>query len=103
VISILVVGAGAEAEEPPSAIEVLHAAGVEDALEKLARNRRIDAVLVLASDAREFVDAVVEEVVAPPPLFLPADGPAVSGARRLEPLAADVRALLDAVAVALSS
>jgi dihydrodipicolinate synthase/N-acetylneuraminate lyase len=80
VITVLVVGgpgsAGAlgAAMGHPS-VEVLTALGAEDALEKLARNRRIDAVLLLAGEAnREIATAIRQEDPAGPPLFAPAAG-----------------------------
>jgi vacuolar-type H+-ATPase subunit F/Vma7 len=77
VYSILVVGTsdsgGADLEGRLPSVEVLRARGAEDAVEKLARNRRIDAVLILegAAAARETISAIRDEHPAPPPLFLP--------------------------------
>ena len=49
------------------------AAGVEEALEKLARNRRIDAVLLLAdADPAAAAQAIHDEDPGAPPLFVPA-------------------------------
>ena len=87
-ISVLVVAApGADPEElagrHPS-VEILAAQGVEDALEKLARNRRIDAVLLLAGQANPAVaGAIREDNPAHPPLFSPAGQPAAEGVRPL--------------------
>lgn len=92
---LVVGGPGIEDAEPPSAVEVLHAHDAEEAVEKLGRNRRIDAVLVLA-DAAATVAAIREDLLAPPPIFLAADAPAVSGARRLT--AGDPGALLEEIA-----
>ena len=65
-------------------VEVLTAHGVEDALEKLARNRRIDAVLLLAGEANPaIVGAIREDNPAHPPLYLPAGQPAPEGVRPL--------------------
>lgn len=103
-ITILVVG-------PPSAAasdfaaghpsyEILFAAGVEDALEKLARNRRIDAVLLLPhAGALEFAAALAEEDPGAPPLFAPASVGAVPGARSLP--AEEPERLLELLALAL--
>jgi len=89
VISILVVTRQGEdlaalAGRDPS-VEILLAQGAEDAVEKLARNRRIDAVLLLAGEeAAGVVSAIREDNPAPPPLFLPEAAPSpLSGIRRL--------------------
>jgi hypothetical protein len=75
-------------------VEVLLAHGVEDALEKLARNRRIDAVLLLAGEANPaIVDAIRDDNPAHPPLYRPAGQPAPVGVRTLP--AADPAELLD--------
>lgn len=74
-ISVLVVGGeGADLEklegQDPS-VEVLLARGLEDALEKLGRNRRIDAVLLVAGiETRGIAEAIREESPAHPPLFV---------------------------------
>jgi hypothetical protein len=87
-ISVLVVGQqGQELEElagrHPS-VEVLTAHGVEDALEKLGRNRRIDAVLLLAGPVNpSIVSAIREDNPAHPPMYLPAGQPALRGIRTL--------------------
>jgi len=54
-LALLVVGPDPAAlPEAGSAIEILHAHGADEAVEKLGRNRRIDAVLVLpTADAAE--------------------------------------------------
>jgi hypothetical protein len=77
-ITILAVGPSLEeisrfASSHPS-VEILTAAGIEDAIEKLARNRRIDAVLLLPGvPAREIAEAIREEDPASPPLFASAE------------------------------
>ena len=87
-ISVLVVAAGEQnvenlAGKHPS-VEVLLAHGVEDALEKLARNRRVDAVLLLAGEANsEIVGAIRDDNPAHPPLYGPAGQPAATGVRTL--------------------
>jgi hypothetical protein len=87
VITVLVVGEPAAdllraAANQPS-VEVLTALGAEEALEKLARNRRVDAVLLLAGRANEAIAAAIrEEDPAGPPLFAPASGPGGAGAAR---------------------
>lgn len=87
-ITILAVGAGAEtlagfgAERP--SVEIVTAEGAEDALERLARNRRIDAVLVLAgADAGEIARLVSEEDPGAPPLYAPAAAGEIPGVRAL--------------------
>ncbi len=64
-------------------IEVLRARGAEDALEKLDRNRRIDAVLVLGPDAAEAIATLRSDNPAPPPLFATGLGDAPEGVRLL--------------------
>ena len=87
-ISVLVVAAAGQdlqdlAGTHPS-VEVLSAHGVEDALEKLARNRRVDAVLLLAGEANsEIVGAIRDDNPAHPPLYIPAGQPAPDGVRTL--------------------
>ena len=87
-ISILVVGGEKEdiegMEASHASVEVLTAHGVEDTLEKLGRNRRIDAVLLLSSeDARAIVAAIEEDNPAHPPLFQPAGRRRLPGTRIL--------------------
>ncbi len=88
-ITILAVGDGAErlagfgAKHP--SIEVVTADGAEDALERLARNRRIDAVLILAGpEAGETARLVREEDPGAPPLFAPAAAGEIPGVRKIE-------------------
>ena len=86
-ITILAVGRDAESlasfgASHPS-IEVVAAHGAEDALERLARNRRIDAVLLLGPDANETAGLIAAEDPGGPPLFASADSGEVRGARRL--------------------
>jgi len=67
-----------------ASVEVLTAHGVEDTLEKLGRNRRIDAVLLLSGeDARAIVAAIEEDNPAHPPLFQPAGRRPLPGTRIL--------------------
>ena len=87
-ISVLVVlpdGAqprGLAARHP--SVEVLTAYGVEDTLEKLGRNRRLDAVLLLEEQGMaEVVAAIEDDNPAHPPLFQAAGGPRVPGTRIL--------------------
>ena len=87
-ITILAVGPEAEAlaafgASHPS-VEVVAAHGAEEALERLARNRRIDAVLLLAgSEASETARLIAEEDPGAPPLFASAGVGNLDGARRL--------------------
>lgn len=87
-ITILAVGEEAEAlasfgASHPS-IEIVTAHGSEDALERLARNRRIDAVLLLGgADAGETAGLIASEDPGGPPLFASADVGDVTGVRRL--------------------
>jgi hypothetical protein len=89
VISVLVVlPEGAHPEELAAlhpSVEVLTAHGVEDTLEKLGRNRRIDAVLLLEEQgmAAAIVAAIEEDNPAHPPLFQAAGGLRVPGTRIL--------------------
>jgi DNA-binding response OmpR family regulator len=90
-ITVLVVGDRDRAEELDAAaarnpsIELLHAADVEEALDRLARNRRIDAVLLLADldSARGLAGILREEDPAGPPLFLPAVSGVLEGLEAL--------------------
>jgi hypothetical protein len=89
VISVLVVGEESEFDglslQNPS-VEVLTAHGVEEALEKLGRNRRIDAVLLLGNEGIPgLVGAIREDNPAHPPIFLPSGAPALPGTRSLSP------------------
>jgi len=90
-ITVLVVGPRDRAAELDAAasknpsIELLHAAGLEEALDRLARNRRIDAVLLLDEPdaAREIAATVLEEDPAAPPMFVPESGGEIAGVRAL--------------------
>jgi hypothetical protein len=54
-------------------VEVLYAHDPEEAVDRLARNRRIDAVLLLCgAENAGIVEAIREDIPAAPPLFLPA-------------------------------
>ena len=102
-LSVLAVGAAPGPEpEPPSSIEVLHARDADEAVEKLGRNRRIDAILVLpGAEPSSTVAAILEDVLAPPPIFLPAGSSPLPGTRTLGAPAADPEALLRLLAEAL--
>lgn len=105
-ITILAVGPDAEAlaafgSSHPS-VEVVTAHGAEEALERLARNRRIDAVLLLdGSEARETARLIAEEDPGAPPLFASAGVEGLGGARRLA--ARSGAALLEELLRVLSS
>jgi hypothetical protein len=105
-ITILVVGdsswdfASVAADDP--SIEVLTASGVEEALEKLARNRRIDAVLLAGvADAAGTAQAIHEEDPGAPPLFAPASAAPLYRVRQLD--AGTLEELLRAIAHELSA
>jgi hypothetical protein len=108
-ITILVLGASHGDAAPATAssagdpsVEILSAAGAEEALEKLARNRRIDAVLLLpGSAARELADTLAEEDPSAPPLFAPASMGEIHGAITLPD--GDFAALLNELERRLSS
>lgn len=106
-ITLLVVG-GAPGDFAPLAdrdpsIEIMTAAGVEDALEKLARNRRIDAVLLAApgGENAEAARVIREEDPGAPPLFAPATAGLLDAVRPLD--GATPAELLAAVVHALSA
>ncbi len=77
----LLVVAG-RAEELPGlagshpSVEILRASGPEEAVEKLGRNRRVDAVLILggAEQASDAIAAIRDDNPAPPPLFVVSGG-----------------------------
>jgi hypothetical protein len=79
-----------------SSVEVLHARDADEAVEKLARNRRVDAVLLLAGAENAAVArAIREDNLSPPPLFAPASGGEIPGVRGLPE--GDPERLLDLV------
>ncbi len=89
------------AAQKPS-LELLHATDVEEALERLSRNRRIDAVLLLLPPdrTREVAALVHQEDPSAPPLFAPATSEAVPGVHTVPSTTAEE--LLDAVTRELS-
>jgi hypothetical protein len=106
VITILAVAGAAHDLAPAFArhpsVEVLAACDAEDALEKLARNRRIDAVLLLGGpDAGAVAGMIREEDPGAPPLYAPASAGAIPHALTLEDASPD--RLVEAVARALSA
>ena len=84
VIHLLVVDGEERALDAPPSFELLRARTPEEALEKIARNRRIDAVL-FADDAaaRETIALLDREGAGRPPLFH-AGASAVPGVIALE-------------------
>jgi hypothetical protein len=97
VITILAV-AGAAGDLAPAftrhpSVEVLAASDIEDALEKLARNRRIDAVLLLGGPAAPDAARMIrEEDPGAPPLYAPASAGAIPGVIGLADAAPEVMA-----------
>ena len=56
-------------------IEILYARGAEEAVEKLGRNRRIDAVLIAAANETSAIEsAISDDEPAPPTLFRSSPG-----------------------------
>ena len=83
-----------EAASRMPSLELLHAGDVEQTLDRLARNRRIDAVLLLDPEsASEVAKVVREEDPGAPPLFVA--GSDVPEARTLP--AGDPAALLESL------
>ncbi len=104
-ITVLVAGAeegGAdEFAAGHASVEVMTARGAEDALEKLARNRRIDAVLIVAGKSTADLAVLIrEEDPGAPPLYAAAGAGAIPGVRPLD--AVSVERLLDALVRDLS-
>ena len=100
-ITVLVVAEAGRARDLDDAaarmpsLELLHAGDVEQALDRLARNRRIDAVLLLngGESAAEIVQVLQEEDPGAPPIFVAGGG--VPGTRTLP--AAEPEILLEAL------
>lgn len=101
-ITILAVGPGAALSifgQPDPSLEILTASNADEALEILARNRRIDAVLLLPG-AASAAQAIREEDPAGPPLFAPAGAGEIPGVEALaagtaEALAAEIARRLE--------
>lgn len=73
---------GLEGRNP--SVEVLRARDLEETLDKLGRNRRIDAVLLLGGEeTARIAAAVLEDNPASPPLFAPAGREAAARVRAL--------------------
>jgi len=105
VITVLIVSTDrpdldALASHHPS-VEILRARDLEEALEKLGRNRRIDAVLLLGQqEPARIAEAIFEENPAAPPIYLPGSEPAVPPIKTLD--ASDPAKLLELIARELS-
>ncbi|MEP6767874.1 MAG: hypothetical protein ABJC61_04350 [Acidobacteriota bacterium] len=95
-------GGGVELAANPS-VEILRARDAEEGLEKLGRNRRVDAVLLLCGPANaEIAREIREDNPAPPPLFTTeGGGDAGPGSRRLP--AASAARVLDVLIEQLSA
>ena len=90
-----------ELEGRDPSIEILLARDAGEALEKLGRNRRIDAVLLLDEDPATTAGEVLEDNPAAPPLFAPLENRAIQGIRPLAP--APTSDLLARILAALSA
>ena len=90
-----------EVEGSDPSIEILFARDAGEALEKLGRNRRIDAVLLLEGDPTATAAEVLEDNPAAPPLFAPLGNRTIEGVRSLPP--ASLPDLLARILVALSA
>ena len=83
-ITILVVGPPdrelSEFAAVHPSLEIVLASGPDEALERLARNRRIDAVLLLpGTPARDVAEAIAEEDPGAPPVFAPWEAGRIAG------------------------
>ena len=93
---------GLEGRNP--SVEVLTAHGVDDTLEKLGRNRRLDAVLLLDDrGVRDILAAMADDNPAHPPVFVPSGRSPIPGTRRLDAGAAAPADLLDLLLGALEA
>ena len=85
-----------------SSVEVLLARGCDEAVDRLARNRRVDAVLLAAGGVNATIAAAIcEDSLAPPPFFLAASAEDLPGASRLP--SDSPQELLNLVAATLAS
>lgn len=86
-IHVLLVGAPerlSDLSARSSSVEILLARDADEAVDRLARNRRIDAVLLLAGGENAAIAAAIrEDCFAPPPFFLSDSAQDLPGARRL--------------------
>lgn len=86
-ITVLVVSSAARFDRHvshSSAVELLRARSAEEALEKLGRNRRIDAILLAdLADPAGLIADIREDHPSPPPIFLSGACPPAPGARHL--------------------
>ena len=93
-IHVLAVSADAPRDlAPPPSVEIVWARSAEDAIEKLARNRRIDAVLFFdEATERATAELLAAEGDASPPFFRAgAGGPEEAGAIDSSALLDDLR------------
>jgi hypothetical protein len=98
-------GAGAPAIEEAAAgrpsLEVMTAEEDEEVLDKLARNRRVDAVLLMPGPGAEALAAAIrEEDPAGPPIYAWADAARIEGVHGLA--ARDARGAIEEIVKALS-
>jgi NaMN:DMB phosphoribosyltransferase len=97
---LVVLPSGAEAEDLSgrrSSVEVLVAHGVDEAVDKIARNRRLDGVLLAGGAENAAIAAAIrEDNLSPPPLFVSGEAEDLPGTRRLA--AQGLPALLDLIA-----
>ena len=102
---LVVLSSGAPPEDLSgrrSSVEVLVAHGADEAVEKIARNRRLDGVLLAAGAENAAIAAAIrEDNLSPPPLFLSDAAQDLPGTRRLP--ARDLAALLDLMEEELSA
>ncbi len=89
-------------ESHPS-VEILRAKNAEEALEKLGRNRRVDAILLLSGPENAAIAGEIrEDTPAPPPFFtVKGGGETAPPSSRLE--AASPEKLLESLIERLSS
>lgn len=88
-ITILVAGAApreiSEFSSGHPSVELVSASGAEEALDRLARNRRIDAVLLYGEAATPEVAALIrDEDPAGPTLYAPASAGTLPGVRSVD-------------------
>lgn len=92
-ITILVAGAApqelSEFSSGHPSVELVRAGAGEEVLDRLARNRRIDAVLLLGEAATSEVATLIrDEDPAGPPLYAPASAGPLAGVRSVDARAA---------------
>lgn len=81
---------GARSGRPHPSVEVMTAEDDEEILDKLARNRRIDAVLLMpGAGAAELAAAIREEDPAGPPVYAWGEAARIEGVYALEATSAE--------------